>query len=316
MSVWSDFRRFWKSVLGINRRNQDYVFTHNAHRMFRLVDHKLETKRVLRTHGIPVPRTHAVFAVQWDIRKLAWAVRRLDDFVLKPARGSGGGGILAIVRRDGEQFFKASGTALRIRDLENHVSDILSGAFSLNQRQDEAILEYRVHTHEVLDSMSYGGVPDVRVLVFLGVPLLAMLRLPTKQSDGRANLHMGGLGVGVDLVTGKTTLVRGPGGFLERHPDLGVPLVGVEIPFWQDVVSISTRCYDAIGLDYLGIDLVIDQEHGPMVLEANARPGLAIQLANGRGLRPMLETILERQPQQLPVEERIALGQDLQQDPP
>jgi glutathione synthase/RimK-type ligase-like ATP-grasp enzyme len=290
VSWWSDIRDFRRNVLGINRRNQDFVFKYNTREMFRLADHKVETKRVLQRFGIPVPRTYSVFEVQWDIRRLGWAVRRLDDFILKPAGGAGGGGVLAIVRHDGEQFFKASGKTLRLPDLEDHVSDILAGAFSLNQQQDVALLEYRVHTHALLDAMSYGGVPDVRMLVFLGVPVLAMLRLPTRQSDGRANLHMGGV---------------------ERHPDLDFDLIGVEIPFWPEILEISARTYDAIGLGYLGVDLVIDQEKGPMVLEANARPGLAIQLANGKGLRPLLDRVLERQPQELPVNARIDLGTEI-----
>ena len=33
---------------------------------------------------------------------------------------------------------------------------------------------------------------------------MAMLRLPTKASGGRANLHQGAIGAGVDLVTGVT----------------------------------------------------------------------------------------------------------------
>jgi glutathione synthase/RimK-type ligase-like ATP-grasp enzyme len=48
---------------------------------------------------------------------------------------------------------------------------------------------------------------------------------------------------------------------------------------------------DAFGLGFVGVDVVHDEHRGPLVLELNARPGLAIQLANRRGLRPVLETI-------------------------
>ena len=47
----------------------------------------------------------------------------------------------------------------------------------------------------------------------------------------------------------------------------------------------------AVGLGYIGVDIVVDVNEGPMLLEANARPGLAIQIANGRGLLPRLEAI-------------------------
>ena len=67
----------------------------------------------------------------------------------------------------------------------------------------------------------------------------------------------------------------------------------------------SRRVAAAVGLGYIGVDIVMDVERGPMLLEANARPGLAIQIANGRGLVPRLEAIdaLVRNRQGLPIEE-------------
>jgi alpha-L-glutamate ligase-like protein len=304
-------RALRREVLGLNRRNQDYVFRHNQRSLFHLVDDKIATKAALAAGGIPVPKSFAVFEVQWDLRRLAWAVRRLTDFVMKPARGSGGGGVLAITGRDGDRFLKASGARLTIEDLEDHASDILAGAFARNQRQDEAIVEYRIRPDPVVGGMSYGGVADFRFLVFLGVPILAMLRLPTKRSDGRANLHMGGLGVGIDLATGRTTNAFGTAGVTETHPDLGTPLVGVPLPHWEEMLDISARCFEAIPLGYFGADLVLDADRGPMVLEINARPGLGIQVANRRGLRPLLDAVEAAEPAKRSARERIALGREL-----
>jgi glutathione synthase/RimK-type ligase-like ATP-grasp enzyme len=45
------------------------------------------------------------------------------------------------------------------------------------------------------------------------------------------------------------------------------------------------------GLGYLGVDMVIDRERGPLLLELNARPGLQIQVANQAGLRSRLALI-------------------------
>lgn len=310
MSRFERWRQFRKEVLGLNRRNQEYVFKHNKRSLFHLVDDKVGTKAVLAAAAIPVPKSFVVFEVQWDLRRLSWAVHRLTDFVMKPARGSGGGGVLAITGRDGDAFLKASGARLTHEDLEDHASDILAGAFARNQRQDEAIVEYRIRPDAVIGAMSFGGVADFRFLVFLGVPLLAMLRLPTKQSDGRANLHMGGLGVGIDLATGLTTHAFGPSGTLTHHPDLGTALIGVGAPFWEEMLTIAARCYEAVPLGYFGVDLVIDADRGPMVLEVNARPGLGIQVANGRGLRPLLERVEAARPEHLSLRERIALGRE------
>jgi alpha-L-glutamate ligase-like protein len=311
VSWLTDIRRFRRSVLGLNRRNQDYVFRYNAREAFLVIDNKIATKVALSTHGIPVPRSFAVFQVPWDLRRLGWAVRRLEDFVMKPARGSGGGGILVITGRENGHFRKSSGARLTTRDLEDHASDILAGAYSRNQRQDEAMLEYRVRPDPVIGGMSFGGVGDVRVLVLLGVPILAMLRLPTRRSDGRANLHVGGIGVGVDLSTGRTMRAWSRDGALERHPDLGVPLGGVTLPCFSQILEIAASCHDAAGLGYFGADVVVDEEHGPMVLELNARPGLGIQLANGRGLRPLAEEIERRKLDGLTARERTLLGREV-----
>jgi alpha-L-glutamate ligase-like protein len=304
------FHRFRRTVLGLNRRNQDYVFRYNSRAHFHLVDDKIGTKAALASAGIPVPKSFAVFEVQWDLRRLGWALRRLVDFVMKPARGSGGGGVLSIIGREGDLFLKGSGATLTQADLEDHASDILAGAYARNQRQDEALLEYRIRPDSVVGRMSYGGVADFRFLVFQGVPVLAMMRLPTKRSDGRANLHMGGIGVGVDLARGVTTSAFGSGGTIERHPDLGTVLVGVQAPRWDEMLDIAARCHEAIPLGYFGADVVLDAERGPMVLEINARPGLGIQLASRRGLRPILDRIEAANPSRMSVRERIALGKE------
>src|SRR6185369_9726542 len=142
-----------------------------------------------------------------------------DEFVAKPARGAGGGGVLVIAGRRGTRLVKASGAEIAHADLESHCADILAGAFSLTPHADEVLIEYRIRNDPVLAAISYRGVPDIRVLVFRGVPIQAMLRLPTRVSDGRANLHMGGMAVGVDLASGVTTHGAIRGRPSSMHPD-------------------------------------------------------------------------------------------------
>jgi hypothetical protein len=122
---------------------------------------------------------------------------------------------------------------------------------------------------------------------------------------------MGGMAVGVDLARGVTThgvLAGRPTG---RHPDLDCDVGGRAIPAWDAMLEIAARCYDAIPLGYLGVDLVLDAERGPLVLELNARPGLTIQLANRRGLRAVMETVATTAVAGLSVDERLALGRRL-----
>jgi alpha-L-glutamate ligase-like protein len=171
--------------------------------------------------------------------------------------------------------------------------------YSLGGRPDQALLQQRVLLHPKFEPISYKGIPDVRVVLYRGEPAMAMLRLPTKESNGRANLHQGGIGTGVDLASGRTNHAVQRNHFVARHPDTGADLVGLQVPHWSKVLQMSRSVAAAVGLGYIGVDIIIDAHHGPMLLEANARPGLAIQIANGRGLLPRLTEIdaqLEQRP--------------------
>ena len=89
------------------------------------------------------------------------------------------------------------------------------------------------------------------------------------------------------------------------HPDTGANLMDLKVPFWREHLLIGAKAYDMTGLGYLGADIVLDKNRGPMMLEINARPGLAIQIANGKGLRTKLEEIDKYYPTGLTAEERI-----------
>jgi alpha-L-glutamate ligase-like protein len=159
--------------------------------------------------------------------------------------------------------------------------------------------------------MSFHGLPDIRVIVFRGIPLMAMLRLATCSSKGRANLHAGGIGVGIDLATGRTTHAIVGKSWLVTHPDTHVPLGGLLLPRWEEMLTVATRCADAVTLGYLGVDLTLDHDACLRILELNARPGLSIQLANRRGLRPLIEAVEQRTLENLSVSERVQLGREI-----
>jgi len=300
-----------REVLGLNRRNQDVVGRYNPRRLFQTVNHKLKAKEALRACQLPVIETLQVYRCQRDLSAFADHAQRWDEFVIKPAQGARGEGVIVVTGHQSETFLTLDGRALRLCDLESHLCDILGGVFSLNQRYDEAIVERRIHPHPMLARLSFRGLPDIRVVVFRGVPLMAMVRLATRASRGRANLHVGGVGVGVDLLTGMTTYAVAGKQELLLHPDMEEPLCGVYLPHWQELLTIAARCAEAVPLGYLGVDLTLDAYGGPCVLELNARPGLSIQLANRRGLRPLLEAVEKTIRPGLSAPERVRLGQEL-----
>ncbi len=62
------------------------------------------------------------------------------------------------------------------------------------------------------------------------------------------------------------------------------------------------------GLGYQGIDIVLDREQGPLILELNARPGLNIQIANRAGLHKRLTAIEANRGRLKAVADRVAFA--------
>ena len=310
-SLIDRLRRVRREALGLNRRNQELLLRLNPPRLVALVDHKVQTKEVLARHGLPVPETFGRYARQRELSSLAREAEQRVEFVLKPARGAGGEGVVVVAGRRDDRLVKSSGALLKVNDLLAHAADIIAGAFSLSQARDEALLEYRLTPEPGLAAYSPGGIPDVRVVLAYGVPVMAMLRLPTRASDGRANLHVGGVGVGIDLASGRAVHAICRDRPIALHPDTQQPLSAIRIPHWEEILMLSARSYDAVPLGYMGIDIVVDVLHGPVILELNARPGLSIQLANRRGLRPTIEALRQRRVDDLTAEQRVALGVEI-----
>ena len=292
-------------VLGMNDRNYSVIAQHNKRSLYTLVDDKVKTKKLANSININTPKMIGIIEHQYEVKNLLDMVRGYDTFVIKPAHGSGGKGVLVIKKHDGQNFYSASGNVLSFKDIYQHVSNTLSGLFSLGGQYDVALIEEAVNFSDVFKDFSYHGVPDVRVIVYKGYPAMVMMRLKTKESGGRANLHQGAVGVGLDVSTGvplKAVMHNKP---IAQHPDTKANLMDLRVPFWKEHLIIGALAYDMTGLGYLGADIVLDKNRGPMMLEVNARPGLAIQIANGRGLKTVLQKIDETYPSGLSAEERV-----------
>ncbi len=309
LRTWLKLRE--RGILGLNARNRAFIMPWNPRRRYPLVDDKLKTKRLAIEAGIAVPELYGVVETEHDLSLLGERLAPYSDFVIKPAHGSGGSGVLVIDGRRKDLFVKTDGRGLTLEEVEFHASNILSGVYSLGSVPDVAMIEYRVRVDPIFDPVSYQGVPDIRLLVYKGVPAMAMVRLPTRQSDGKANLHQGAVGVGIEIATGNTIAGVWQNRVVTDHPDFGVPLAGLRIPNWPRLLELGARCFDLTGLGYLGVDIVLDRTHGPLLLELNARPGLAIQIANRQGLQGRLAAIdaLEKIPEN--VTERVNLAMRL-----
>lgn len=291
-------------VLGINARNQKYIKTTKKSR--RILDSKLKTKEFLSKKGVPVLKTLGVIKTRRELFNFNWSSLP-DSFALKPNRGFGGGGIMVIygrrkkfyrqkeesknIKDENLTWIRADGTLVTKGELEAHVFDILEGNFSLSYLPDIAFFEERAKVSKELKPYTWKGIPDIRIVVFERVPVMAMLRLPTKESRGRANLHDGAIGVGIDLVTGKTLSAVHHRDFIDYYPGTRYLLRGIQVPYFKKSLNLAVSIQKYLKAKFLGVDITIDREKGPVVLEVNLRPGLQVQTANMAGLEERLKRI-------------------------
>lgn len=283
-------------VLGLNERNSDFIMRLNPRRLYPRVDDKALTKELAIEAGMAVPDLYGVIANQGEVNRFPEIVKDLLGFVIKPAQGSGGDGILVVTgrsKRKRDSFRLSSGVIVSEGEILYHLSNIVGGQYSLSGNPDKALIEYCVRFDPVFAEVSYQGVPDIRVVVFRGYPAMAMVRLPTRASDGKANLHQGAVGAGIDMGTGVTMTGVLNDAVVDEHPDTGALVAGLAIPHWDFILESSAKGFEVTGLGYLGVDMVIDRDRGPLILEMNARPGLNIQIANCTGLSDRIARIDE-----------------------
>lgn len=293
----------FKDILGLNRRNQEYIRPYNSPSAKRVADNKIATKRLIAKEGIKSPEVYKLVRSKMQLKFLDWESLP-KSFVIKPNQGTGGNGIAVFYgKKKGQMaWIRPNGSIMTKNDIILHIENILEGRFSMGNKKDIAIIEERVKTDPLLKQYSYKGVPDIRVICFNGVPIMAMTRIPTKRSNGTANLHSGAICTGIDIATGITTYsmqMNTSSPFTDTYEDIETTqdlrtnkvLRGIHIPNWDDILEIALKCQRVSKLGYIGVDIALDAEKGPIVFELNARPGLGIQVANKAGLRWRLEKV-------------------------
>lgn len=281
-----------KKVVGMNRRNLGYVYPNNPRRYFEYANDKVLTKKALETEGLSVPQSFFVIEYFYELQGLEANLRKHSSFVIKPSCGSGGNGIIVISDYVGDVWISVSGKEYTFEDIKKHVSDIIFGVYSFGI-DDGAIIEERIIQDTYISELSPLGLADIRMINYKGSNAKAMLRIATKASDGKANLHQGGIGVAIDMLSGHTFSAQIDRENICLHPDTNTPLLDIKIPHWDQLLILCEEVSKIIPLDYLGIDIALSDK-GPVILEVNARPGIEIQNISNEGMSEVLIDIDSR----------------------
>lgn len=297
-----------RGVLGLNARTLLYIKPFNPKKATALADSKLKTKAYLAARGIPVAKLYGRIENRDQVWEFDFS-QLPDECVLKPNHGFGGEGIIVLRGRDKKGRFLRNGKMpMEDQELREHIEDILDGKFSLKGRIDTAFFEKILKPHGCFARFRPVGLPDIRVIVFNLVPVMAMVRIPTADSDGKANIHLGGIGIGIDIAKGETTYGVQYRDIIEELPH-GGEVAGHRIPFWDEILLICSQIQQITNIGYLAVDIAIDEQMGPALLEVNARAGLQVQIANLAPLRARLDRV-----QGITVdspEKGVRIGQDL-----
>jgi len=285
MNLIKRIKAIHQSVIGLNERNLGLIYPNNKRKNYKYADDKHLAKQLLHKYAISCPETYATIESIGQIESIWVQMNSRTSLAIKPAKGAGGKGIM-ILKKEGEKWY-SQGNHITDEEVMIHLANIIFGIYSFGDG-DIALIEECIYPHELFHEIYPAGVPDIRVILLKELPLMAMLRMPTAESGGKANLHQGGLGIGVDISTGRLKKAYNGKRHLAEHPDTSKKITGIQLPHWAEIIEMSKKAASVFPLDYLGVDLVIDKLKGPMIMELNVRPGLGIQLANQEGLKEAL----------------------------
>src|SRR3989449_8073970 len=212
-----------------------------------------------------------------------------NTFAIKPDRGYGGEGILLVKGGGCYGHYDTNMGVLDAPAIESHVRSILDGEF--HDGGDSVLVEELLAEDSSLRKISPVGLADFRIISFLGYPVMAMMRIPTSSSGGKANLHSGAVAAGGQISTGMITHAVLHGNAQPCHPDTGDVILGQKGPDFDEILEGAGEAQRLKGLRFAGVEGWLVAGRGPLVMEVNRRPGLEIQNANAAGLLRRLRDI-------------------------
>lgn len=200
-----------------------------------------------------------------------------DMFMEKPVDGIAG--------RDVKKVY-----ANAVGDIQNYYNYL---------KDNRLFLDQYIIQHEKMSALCPKSVNTVRLMTssVSGVPeiFFAGLRVGNGSAD-IDNFHGGGMGVLVDLDSGKLigNATDKKLNQFECHPVTNTKFDGYAIPYWEEAKQMVCKAASVEPhIMVVGWDVAIT-ENGPTLIEANRRPGFDMpQVLYNRGLKSTMKKILD-----------------------
>jgi len=283
-------------ILWANKRYLKYIKPLNPKKEIKLADSKLKTKKLLENLDIPHPKLLDVIRNRKQLQQYDFSKFVNQEFVVKPNKWSKWKGIMICKiipfgENNEKYLIKASWQLLTEDEFKKHLADILDGRYSLTLGGDIILIEEKIEPSEEFKIFCKYWLADIRLITMNLVPIMAMLRYPTKASWWKANIAAGWIGFWIDIWSWKiVSMYKDRKIYQKEFPSEYKDFKWKQIPYWDDILLYSSQIQFFTNIWYLGLDWTI-AKNGPNLIEINARAGMEIQLVNWEGLETRLRKV-------------------------
>ena len=189
-----------------------------------------------------------------------------------------------------------------VMKVELSQNEDLSALYERLTKSDYMIVEEELTQHEKMKSLAPSSVNTVRIATLNHAGTLHVLYSLIRISNGQSpvdNVCHGGMYTPVDGggVIRKPAYCTATGEFYDPHPFSKTPIVGFEIPYFNEAVEMVKKAAMMFPkMEYLGWDVAITPT-GPVLIEANNLPSYDLAQNYGHldekvGIKPKFEEIL------------------------
>jgi hypothetical protein len=216
--------------------------------------------QVCATNGFPHVQTLAIFDNGRQVYPATPFAPDVPQIWTKALRLKGGAGGAKWVR-DGAAYRDSGGRRVPAAGLGDEF------------RVQDCLVQPYVENHPDIAQVTNGALASLRIVTGLNERaeaefVASLIGFP----HGAHETTVGGILCSIAHETGRIRHAAFPDGApVTNHPDTGAPIIGIDLPFWQESVDLVRRAHATAfpRFAFLGWDIALTKE-GPILLETNS----------------------------------------------